>query len=110
MTNAFYFVFWSKQVTGHLFEIVIYLVRLTSNGTLGYLSQSHKMDSFISLRNFSRSFVISNLLVIHEEYDSLCVEIFGKFIFITFLLFLRISETSQPFSFCFIKDENLSRA
>lgn len=68
------------------------------------------MASFISFRNFSHSFVISNLLVIHEEYDSLSVEIFGKFIFITFLLFLRIPETKQPnFSFCFVTNENLSR-
>lgn len=73
MTKAFYFVFCLKLVTGHLFEI--YLLKLTSNGTLGHLSQSHKnVDNFISFRNFSHSFVISNLLVICEEYDSLGVE------------------------------------
>lgn len=92
--------------------MVIYLLKLTSNVTLGHLSQSHKnVDSFISFKNFSHSFVISNLLVIHEEYDSLGVEIFGKFIFITFLLFLRIPESKQPnFSFCFVTNENLSKA
>lgn len=92
--------------------MVFYLLKLTSNDTLGHLSPSHKnVDSFISFRNFSHSFVISDLLVIHEEHDSLGVEILGKFIFITFLLFLRIPETKQPnISFCFVTNENLSRA
>lgn len=91
--------------------MVVCLLKLTSNGTLGHLSQSHKMDSFVSFRNFSHSVVTSNSLVIHEENDSLSVEIFSKFIFITFLLFLRIPETNQPnFSFCFVTNENLSRA
>lgn len=114
MTKAFYFMFRLMQVNGHLYEMVMHLLKLTSHGTLGHVSQSHKIvDSFISFRNFSHSFVLKgqNLLVIHKEYDSLSVEIFGKFIFITFLLFLRIPGTTQPnFSFCFVTNENLSRA
>ena len=75
--------------------MAMYLLKLTSNGTLGHVSQSHKnVDNFTSFRNFSHFFVMhgQNLLVIHKKYDSFSVEIFGKFIFITFLLFLRIPE------------------
>lgn len=114
MTNAFYFMFWSKQVNGYLYEMIMYLPKLTFNGTLGQYHNLIKMWVALSLSGISvilLSCKKKKLLIIHKENDSLSAEIFGKFIFITFLLFLRIPGTTQPsFSFCFVANENLSRA
>jgi hypothetical protein len=90
VTTEFYFVF------GHLLEMVIYLLKLSFNGTLEHLSQSHKIvDRFNLFQEFQSFFVILNLTVIHEAHNSLNVEIIGKLIIFTFLLFLRIAETKN---------------